>query len=174
MALSWASRSASSSADLLGRLAGGEGRLSTRPARTVVCLVMVFRLPPLVIGIAPPCSLSRIAAARAATLAPGVVIDFRRVIRCVGLRAPAKRECECECELVRAWDWRPARAEDAELDMGERWCVNGLVEGCISCGRTPMSAKREASPAQGQARSAAPSRTTESSHTLEEAIAERA
>lgn len=172
MALSWASRFASSSADLLGRLAGGEGRLSTRPARTVVCLVMVFRLPPLVIGMAPPCSLSRIAAARAATLAPGVVIDFRRLIRCVGLRAPARRECECE--LVRAWDWRPVRAEDAELDMGERWCVNGLVEGCISCGRTTMSAKSEASPAQGQARSAAPSRTTESSHTFEEAIAERA
>jgi hypothetical protein len=37
------------------------------------------------------------------------------------LRAPARRECECECELVRAWDWRPVRAEDAELDMGERW-----------------------------------------------------
>lgn len=156
MALSWASRFASSSADLLGRLAGGEGRLSIRPARAVVCLVMVFRLPPLAIGIAPPCSLSRIAAARAATLAPGVVIDFRRVIRCVGLRAPARRECECE--LVRAWDWRPGRAEDAELDMGERWCVNGLVEGCISCGRTTMSAKSEASPAQGQAGSAAPSR----------------
>lgn len=109
-----------SSSDLLGRLAGGEGRLSMRPARTVACLdmVFVFRLPPLAIGMAPLCSLSRMAAARAATLAPGVVTDFRRVTRCVGLRAPARRECECE--LVRAWDWRPVRAEVAELDMGER------------------------------------------------------
>lgn len=98
-------------------------------ARAAALLDMVLRRAPLAMGKAAERSPSRRTAARAATLVLGLVTDLRRVTRWFALRAPVSSEWE----LVRAWDCRLGRPDEGEtLDMGERCCVNGLEDCCIS------------------------------------------
>ena len=89
-------------------------------ARAAALLDMVFRRPPWAMGMAAECSLSRRAAAIAATLDPGLVTDLRRVMRWLALREPVRSEWE----LVRVWDDRPGSKAEC--------CVNGLEDCCIS------------------------------------------
>lgn len=98
-------------------------------ARAAVLLDMVLRRAALTMGRAADRSLSRRAAAMAATLVLGLVTDLRRVTRWFALRAPVSSEWE----LVRAWGCLEGRPDEGEaLDIGERCCVNGLEDCCIS------------------------------------------
>lgn len=115
---------------LLGKLGGGDGRLPTKPDRTLDPLETVcLREDCVVMGRTDDRSLSRSTAARALTLAAGLVTDLRRVTRWLGLRELVSSEWE-EWELARVWVL-PVRVvvEDPERDGR---CVNGLEDCCGS------------------------------------------
>lgn len=87
----------------VGRLAGGEGRLPSRPERALPYFDIVLRREPTVMGRGMAISPASVrAAATAATLAEGLVMLLRRVTRWFALRELDSTECE----LLRECDWR--------------------------------------------------------------------
>lgn len=125
MALSWVPVGMFIETNLfMGKLPGGEGRLPAIPDRDILFLDTVLRREPTAIGSGvgrSPASCWR-AAAMAATLAPVLVMLFRRVTRWLPLSAAPMTEWE----VLREWDWRVMdRPPDKELDIDGRW-VRGL------------------------------------------------
>ena len=79
------------------------------------------------VDVSPAASL--IAAVMAATLVAVLVMDFRRLTRCVAL---SEEPSVTECELVRAWACLETRPEGELIESEGRWSVNGREDACVS------------------------------------------